>query len=400
VQRETDLRLNHRKVLLVVMDGVGVGELPDAASYGDEGSHTLAHTAAAVGGLHLPNLQQWGIGNIASIHGVPPVTHPLAHYGRMAEKSAGKDSTTGHWELAGVIVEREFPTFPRGFPETLIQEFLRVSGCGGYLGNKTASGTAIIDELGAEHVRTGFPIVYTSADSVFQVAAHEEVIPLDRLYAMCEQTRNEVCVGPAAVGRIIARPFVGSPGRFTRTTNRKDFSLDPPSPTLLDLLQQHDISTGGVGKVDELFAHRGFTSSLHTRTNAEGIDELIRQSHSMDRGLVFANLGDFDTLYGHRNDPEGFARALETFDTALPAITETVRSGELFILTADHGNDPVTPSTDHSREFVPLLAYEGGRRSGTALGTRASFTDIASTVAEYFGIPHAFPGTSFLHQMV
>jgi phosphopentomutase len=374
--------------------------MPDAGRYGDEGSHTLAHTATAVGGLRLPRLQQWGLGNIAPIHGVPPSPDPLAHFGRMAEKSDGKDSTTGHWELAGLVVEREFPTFPRGFPDSVMRGFLRVSGCGGYLGNKTASGTVIIEELGAEHQRTGFPIVYTSADSVFQIAAHEEVIPLVQLYAMCERTRTEVCVGPAAVGRIIARPFVGSPGAFRRTTNRKDFSLSPPSLTLLDILQGAGIATGGVGKVDELFAHRGFTSSLHTRTNAEGVEEIIRQSRTMDRGLVIANLGDFDTLYGHRNDPAGFARALESFDAALPAIEETVRPGDMLILTADHGNDPVTPSTDHSREYVPLLCYGGSGRTGGSLGTRTSFADVANTVADYFGVPHAFPGTSFLSHIM
>jgi len=304
VQRKTNLRLSQGKVLLLVLDGVGIGELPDAGAYGDQGSHTLSNTAKAVGGLRLPHLEQWGLGNIAPIPGVPPVAHPLAHYGKMAEKSGGKDSTTGHWELAGVIVEREFPTFPHGFPETVMQAFLSVSGCEGYLCNATASGTAIIEELGAEHMRTGYPIVYTSADSVFQIAAHEEVISLDRLYAMCERTRNEVCVGPAAVGRVIARPFVGSRGAFRRTTNRKDFSLIPPSPTLLDLLKEANIDTRGVGKVDELFAHRGFASSFiadECRRSGRAYPAIPR----LDRGFVIANLGDFDTLYGHRNDPAG-----------------------------------------------------------------------------------------------
>jgi len=383
-------------VLLVVLDGVGIGELPDAAAYGDEGSNTLFNTAKAVGGLRLPHLEEWGLGNIAPIPGVPPALKPLASYGKMAEKSGGKDSTTGHWELAGVIVEREFPTFPKGFPGDVMQTFLRVSGCAGYLGNTTASGTAIIEKLGAEHMRTGYPIVYTSADSVFQIAAHEEVVPIDRLYTICQRTRDEVCVGPAAVGRVIARPFVGTPGAFRRTTNRRDFSLVPPSPTLLDLLVESGVDTGGVGKVDELFAHRGFVSSLHTRTNAEGVDELIRRSRAMDRGLIFVNLGDFDTLFGHRNDPEGFARALGEFDAALPAIAETVRPGDMFIVTADHGNDPVTPSTDHSREYVPLLCSTGPGREGRTLGTRATFADVACTVAEYFALSGSFPGTSFL----
>jgi phosphopentomutase len=318
----------------------------------------------------------------------------------MAEKSCGKDSTTGHWELAGLIVEQEFPTFPAGFPGSVMQSFLRASGCEGYLGNKTASGTAIIEELGAEHMRTGFPIVYTSADSVFQIAAHEAVIPLSRLYGICERTRTEVCVGQAAVGRVIARPFIGSPGGFKRTTNRKDFSLEPPAPTLLDVLKESGVPTAGVGKVDELFAQRGFTSSLHTRTNAEGIDEILGRSRAMDRGFIIANLGDFDTLYGHRNDPEGFGRALEVFDAALPKIVETVRPGDMLIVTADHGNDPVTPSTDHSREYVPLLCYSPGGRTGTALGTRSSFSDVACTLADFFGVRNTFPGTSFLSQIV
>ncbi|MCC6397997.1 MAG: phosphopentomutase [Bacteroidetes bacterium] len=392
--------MSQRKAILLVLDGVGIGEMPDASRYGDEGSHTLAHTAGAVHGLHLPHLQEWGLGNITPIQGVPPARVPLAHYGKMAEKSGGKDSTTGHWELAGLVVEREFPTFPAGFPENVMQDFLRASGCKGYLGNKTASGTAIIEELGAEHMRTGFPIVYTSADSVFQIAAHEEVIPLQRLYEMCERTRAEVCVGQAAVGRVIARPFTGSPGSFKRTTNRKDFSFEPPAPTLLDVLKESGVPTAGVGKVDELFAHRGFTSSLHTRTNAEGVEEVLRRSRTMDRGFIIANLGDFDTLYGHRNDPSGFGRALEAFDAVLPDIAETVRSGDMLIVTADHGNDPVTPSTDHSREYVPLLCYAPGGRAGTRLGTRDSFSDVACTLADFFGVRNTFPGTSFLSQIL
>ncbi|MBP1691344.1 MAG: phosphopentomutase [Bacteroidetes bacterium] len=383
-----------------MLDGVGIGEMPDASRYGDEGSHTLAHTAGAVHGLRLPHLQEWGLGNIAAIQGVPPARTPRAHYGKMAERSGGKDSTTGHWELAGLIVEREFPTFPAGFPGSVMQSFLSASGCEGYLGNKTASGTAIIEELGAEHMRTGFPIVYTSADSVFQIAAHESVIPLSRLYSICERTRTEVCVGQAAVGRVIARPFIGSPGEFQRTTNRKDFSLEPPASTLLDVLKESGVPTAGVGKVDELFANRGFTSSLHTRTNAEGIEEVISRSRAMDRGFIIANLGDFDTLYGHRNDPVGFGRALEAFDEALPEIVETVRSGDMLIVTADHGNDPVTPSTDHSREYVPLLCYSPGGGAGTALGTRGSFSDVACTLADFFGVRNPFPGTSFLSQIV
>jgi phosphopentomutase len=399
VQRKESLRLSNGKVVVVVLDGVGIGELPDAGQYGDAGSSTLSNTAEAVGGLTLPTLQALGLGNIAPIRGVAPAAKPGASFGRMAEKSRGKDSTTGHWELAGLVVEREFPTYPHGFPAPLMERFLSLTRCKGFLGNKTASGTAIIAELGAEHVRTGYPIVYTSADSVFQIAAHEAVIPLDRLYAICKATRDLVCVGDDAVGRVIARPFVGTEGAFARTTNRKDFSLDPPGTTLLDLLNGSGIETVGIGKIDDLFANRGLTRSRHTRTNDEGIAELIVQSEEMRRGLIIANLGDFDTLYGHRNDPRGFARALEACDAALPRLLETVRPGDLLILTADHGNDPVMPSTDHSREYVPLLCLAGGQQVGNPLGTRASFADIAVTIAEFFGIPSPFPGTSFLSQV-
>jgi phosphopentomutase len=350
--------------------------------------------------LHLPNLAAWGLGNIAPIQGVAPVAAPLAHYGSMAEKSGGKDSTTGHWELAGVVVGTPFPTYPQGFPAAVMDAFMRETGCAGYLGNCTASGTAIIQDLGAEHVRTGFPIVYTSADSVFQIAAHEEVIPLKRQYEICAITRTKVCVGQHEVGRVIARPFTGPAGAFTRTTNRKDFSLLPPEPTLLDLMQAAGYTTAGIGKIDDLFADHGLTTSNHTRTNAAGVEELLRVSKEIESGFIFTNLGDFDTLYGHRNDPAGFAKALETFDVSLPALAATVRPGDLFIITADHGNDPVMPSTDHSREYVPLLCYAPGGRPGGALGVRATFADVAKTLAAYFGISNSFPGTSFLSHIV
>ena len=378
---------------------MGIGELPDARVYGDEGSNTLRNTADAVGGLSLPHLESLGLGNIAAARGVAPAQVPRASFGRMIERSKGKDSTTGHWELAGIITEREFPTFPHGFPEELMTRFLRATGCADHLGNKTASGTAIIQELGAEHVKTGFPIVYTSADSVFQIAAHEEIIPLERLYEICRITRNSVCVGEFAVGRVIARPFVGSIGNFARTANRRDFSLIPPSNTVLDLLHEKGIETISVGKVDDLFAGRGLQTKIHTHSNEEGISVILNEAARMDGGLLFANLVDFDTLYGHRNDPAGFARALEEFDKEIPRIIETLDRNDMLMLTADHGNDPVTPSTDHSREYVPLLCLSRSKAIGVDLGTRGSFADVGKTVADFFGVSNSLVGTSFLSQV-
>ncbi len=330
------------------------------------------------------------------IQGVHPAARPAASFGRMAQRSKGKDSTTGHWELAGLIVEKAFPTFPSGFPGGLMERFLSATGCRGFLGNRTASGTAIMRDLGDEHVKTGFPIVYTSADSVFQIAAHEGVIPLARLYDMCMKTRTEVCTGEFAVGRVIARPFTGQSGQFTRTTNRRDFSLPPGGETLLDVLHGAGVRTVSIGKVDDLFEGRGLAEMHHTKTNEEGIAEIIRAASGPQRGLFFVNLGDFDTLFGHRNDPPGFAGALERFDAGLPGILGTMEKGDLLIITADHGNDPVSPSTDHSREYVPLLCYAPGGASGARLGTRETFADVGKTVAEYFGVPNTLAGTSFL----
>lgn len=385
-----------KKSILIVLDGVGIGELPDASLYGDQGSHTLANTAQVVGGLNLPHLERLGLGNIAPIQGVKPVPNPRASHGKMTEVSRGKDSTTGHWELAGLIIGREFPTFPGGFPESLLDTFLKVTGSGGWLGNTTASGTVIIQELGDEHVRTGFPIVYTSADSVFQIAAHEEVIPLDRLYEICRKTRDEICTGEYAVGRVIARPFIGTSGAYTRTTNRRDFSLVPPAATLLDVLQLAGIDTVTVGKVDDLFAGRGVSKAFHTKNNAEGVRYIVDEGRRMKSGLIFANLIDFDTMYGHRNDPKGFAEALESFDIALPEILDTLSRDDLLIVTADHGNDPVTPSTDHSREYVPLLSLRSATGNGRNLGTRDTFADAGKTIADFFGIENNLAGESFL----
>ncbi len=379
---------------------MGIGELPDAKTYGDEGSNTLANTATAVNGLRLPHLQALGLGNIHPIKGISSVPSPSASFGKMIEVSRGKDSTTGHWELSGIILREDFPTFPQGFPPALLDLFLRQTGCKGFLGNTTASGTVIIQQLGAEHVKTGFPIVYTSADSVFQIAAHEEVIPLDRLYEICQQTRDYVCIGPNAVGRVIARPFKGMEGNFVRTSNRRDFSLQPPDTTMLDVLTNAGIETVGIGKVDDLFAGRGLTKKIHTKSNAEGIEHTVRAARSMETGLVFTNLVDFDQLFGHRNDPQGFAGALEEFDKAVPDILGTLKPNDLLCITADHGNDPVTPSTDHSREYVPLLCLTPSRKSGKNIGVRSTFADLGKTVVECFGLKNTLSGASFLAEVV
>ena len=394
------MKANRKQAILIVLDGVGVGGMPDAALYGDAGSHTLAHVAGAVGGLHLPHLAGLGLGNITPIRGVAPAVKPAASFGKMATASKGKDSTTGHWELGGLVTSKEFPTYPNGFPEALIARFKSITGCQGVLGNVAASGTAIMQALGAEHLRTGYPIVYTSADSVFQIAAHEEVIPLPRLYEICRLAREEVCVGEHELSRIIARPFVGSPGCFTRTANRRDFSIEPRGTTLLDVLAEAGIPVITIGKVDELFAGRGVQTKIHTASNAEGIREIVRQILSGRQGiaseLIFANLVEFDTLYGHRNDPKGFARALEEFDAALPLIMESMAAEDLLVITADHGNDPVTPSTDHSREYVPLLCLRKSCPVGVDLGIRATFADVGKTVTDYFGAPNSLAGVSFL----
>ena len=373
-----------RRVILIILDSVGCGDAPDAQEFGDEGSNTLAHTAQAVGGLKLPNLGQLGLGNITPIMGVPPADAPLGAYGRLTELSAGKDTSTGHWELMGILLSNPFPTYPSGFPADLIGEYERRVGRQ-VLGNYPASGTAIIQELGAEHMRTGKPIVYTSADSVFQVAAHEEVIPVDELYHICEIAR-ELLTGEHAVGRVIARPFVGEPGNFTRTERRKDFSLIPPRDTLLDVLKAAGQEVMGVGKIEDIFAHRGLTQSNHTANNMAGVDAILDFMAADADGLIFANLVDFDMLYGHRNNPRGYADALEEFDARLPGICAALRDGDVLILTADHGNDPTTPSTDHSRERVPILVAGSQVRAGTDLGTRDSFADVAATIADLLGI--------------
>jgi phosphopentomutase len=383
--------------IFIVIDGVGIGELPDASNYKDEGSDTLGNMAKVVGGLKLKNLAKLGLGNINNIQGVEPAEKPLASYGKMAEVSKGKDSTTGHWELGGVKVEFDFPYYPEGFPDELISRVLKATGLKGVLGNKAASGTEIIKELGDEHVKTGYPIVYTSADSVFQIAAHEEVIPLPRLYELCKIIRSEVMMGPDSVGRIIARPFVGTSGNYTRTTNRHDFSMDPVSDTILDVLYKNNVNTVAIGKINDLFNHRGIKVSEHTKSNDEGMKKLVEYSRKSKGSFIFANLVDFDVYYGHRNDPEGFAKALTEFDGFLPALLETLDDTDALIITSDHGNDPTTPSTDHSREYVPLLFYRRGK-PGKNLGIRSTYSDAGKTVEDYFKVKGGLKGKSFLNE--
>jgi phosphopentomutase len=387
-----------RRVIIIVLDSMGVGELPDAVEYGDEGSNTLANTAQAVGGLSLPHMQKLGLGNIISIEGVPPCAEPLGAYGRMAEASKGKDTTTGHWEMAGIYSPRPLPTYPDGFPKELIEEYERRIGRR-TLGNYPRSGTVIIQELGEEHIRTGYPIVYTSADSVFQVAAHEKVIPIEELYRICQIAR-EMLVGEHAVGRVIARPFIGEPGNFTRTERRKDFSILPPEPTLLDRLVAAGQPVMGVGKIEDIFAHRGLSQSVHSPNNMACVDQTLAFMKESQTGLIFTNLVDFDMLWGHRNNPQGYASGLEDFDRRLPEIMGAMAAQDILFLTADHGNDPTTPSTDHSREYVPLLACGGMVKPGMDLGTRDTFADLGATVAELLGIEPLPFGTSFAEEIL
>lgn len=382
--------------IIIVLDGVGIGELPDAGKFCDEGSNTLKNIAEHLGGMNLPNMQKMGLGNIEKIKGVDQVEESLATFGKLAEVSSGKDSTTGHWELGGLKVDYDFPYYPNGFPEDLIEKFKSETGVKGVLGNKPASGTAIIEELGDEHVRTGFPIVYTSADSVFQIAAHEKIIQLDKLYEICEVAREKVLTGEHAVGRVIARPFVGSSGNYTRTTNRKDFSLDPFGDTIFNVLQFHGIETVAIGKVNDLFNYNGIDVQLKTKSNEEGMQQIINAAKERKNSFMFANLVDFDVYYGHRNDPEGFYKALQDFDNQLPLLLDSLDESDALIITADHGNDPTTPSTDHSREYVPLLFFRKGKK-GKNLGVRETYSDVAQTAAEFFKVNNSLEGESFLN---
>ncbi|AGB40555.1 phosphopentomutase [Halobacteroides halobius DSM 5150] len=385
------------RATIIVLDSVGIGALPDAKEFESEGAATLPHLAKEVGGLDLPNLEKLGLGNIVEVEGLSKVDKPKGAIGKMAEQSNGKDTTTGHWELAGLVSQNPFPTYPNGFPDEIMDKFHEAIGKGS-LGNKPASGTVIIEELGEEHFETGKPIVYTSADSVFQIAAHEEIIPVEELYKMCRKARK-MLTGEHAVARVIARPFVGELGDFTRTARRKDFSLKPPKKTMLDHLKDAGQEVMAVGKIKNIFSGQGITSDLHTDNNMDGVDKTIDYLKEDNSGLIFTNLVDFDQKYGHRRDPEGYAKALKNFDDRLPEIIEQLEADDLLIITADHGCDPTYKGTDHTREYVPLLVYGANVQAGVDLGIRESFSDLAATITSIFKVEETGYGTSFKQEI-
>ncbi|MBD7914503.1 phosphopentomutase [Clostridium sp. Sa3CUN1] len=387
-----------KRVVLIVMDSLGVGELPDANLYGDVGSHTLDNTYKACGGLKIDNLEKLGFGNIEGVKYLNKVKDNIGAYGKLAEKSKGKDTVTGHWEIGGVILDTPLNTYPDGFSKEIIDEFLKKVNKEGILGNCVASGTEIIERLGDEHVKTGFPIIYTSADSVFQIAAHEDVIPLDELYEMCRIAR-EMLVGENVVGRVIARPFVGENGKYKRTSNRRDYALDPFSKTMLEYLKENGKEVAAVGKIEDIYNKKGVTKAIHTKDNMDGIDVTLKYMDEIKEGLIFTNLVDFDMLYGHRNDPKGYGNAIEELDNRLKEIYNKMTEDDILMLTADHGCDPTTESTDHSREYIPLLVY-GNKINPINIGTRESFTDISKTILEYFEIENDINGKSFLKNIL
>ena len=386
------------KIIVIVLDSVGIGELPDAYKFGDDSSNTLANTAKVVGGLNIPNLERFGIGKIGDIMGVSKDVDEKAFYGKMAETSAAKDTTSGHWEIMGVVTDKPFPTYPNGFPDEAIDQFTKSIGRS-ILGNKTASGTEIIEELGAEHIKTGSPIVYTSADSVFQIAACEDVIPVESLYEICDCARD-ILKGKHNVGRVIARPFIVENGIYTRTERRRDFSLPPPEDTLLDRAARGGYEVVGVGKIGDIFAHRGLTREVHATNNHEGILKTLECIKEDFKGIVFTNLIDFDMKYGHRNDPEGYAGALEEFDHSLPQIVEALNLNDILMITADHGCDPTASGTDHSREYVPLLVFGKKLNKPQPLGVRASFADVGATISEALLKSKWDKGKSFYTELI
>ena len=383
-----------KRVIIIVLDSVGAGYMDDAADFGDIGANTLAHTAEAVGGLYLPNLQKLGLGNIIKIKGVEPASEPTGKFGRIKEASKGKDTMTGHWEMMGIISEEAFPLYPDGFPEEILGEFKERTGVKGILGNKAASGTEIIKELGAEHLRTGFPIVYTSGDSVFQIAAHNDVISLEKLYDQCVQAR-EMC-DRYKIGRVIARPFIGKVGEFSRTSDRRDYPILPPGDTILDLIKNRGYTVSGIGKIEDIYAKQGISRAIHTKSNKEGMDVLMKEMSEIKKGLVFINLVDFDMLYGHRRNPEGYASTLEQFDKMFGEFMDMMKPDDVLMITADHGCDPTFKGTDHTREFVPILVYSEGI-SAENLGVRSTFSDIGVSALYHLGIKNTgFPGKSFI----
>lgn len=390
--------VRYNKMTVIVLDSVGIGEAPDAAKYGDLGVHTLGHILEAAKPVNLPNLQRLGLGNITSLPTLEPVANPHAYYGKMTEVSTGKDTMTGHWEIMGLKTDTPFQTYPNGFPRDLIARFEQETGRK-VIGNKPASGTEILDELGEEQMRTGALIVYTSADSVFQIAAHEEIIPLNELYRACQIARRLTLEPQHSVGRVIARPFVGTPGQFTRTLNRHDYAVKPPEPTVLNGLKNAGKEVIGIGKIGDIFYGEGLTQSYHTKSNEQGIEETLKRMDQDFTGLIFTNLVDFDSLYGHRRDPHGYAQALEQFDHAIPSLLKKVGENDLLIITADHGNDPIHAGTDHTREYVPLLVYSPSLQETGSLGIRSTFADIAATIADNFGVSGSKFGGSFLREL-
>jgi phosphopentomutase len=383
-----------KRVILIVLDSLGVGELPDAEVFGDKGSHTLDNICKSVGGLNVPNLKALGFGNIQGVNELGKEEKVIGAFGKSMEKSIGKDTVTGHWEIAGVILDKPLNTYPDGFSNEIIEEFMEKAGVKGILGNKVASGTEIIEELGEEHTKTGFPIIYTSADSVFQIAAHEEVVGLQNLYKMCEVARK-MLVGDKLVGRVIARPFIGEAPNFKRTSNRRDYALDPFGKTMLEYIKEAGKKVAAVGKIEDIYNKKGITDAVHTNGNMDGVDKTLEYMDSIEEGLIFTNLVDFDMLYGHRNDPKGYGKAIEEFDSRLGEIYSKLREDDILILTADHGCDPTTKSTDHSREYIPILVYGKKVKGGAELEVRKSFTDIGKTILDYLNVSNELKGESF-----
>lgn len=391
--------MDYKRVIVIVLDGVGIGAAPDAELYGDVGSNSIANTARVLGGLHLPQMGALGLGCITNIEGVHCPSNVDGAYGRLQPQSAGKDTVSGHWALMGVHLSTPFPTFPDGFPLEIVEAFVKKTGVGGVLGNKAASGTEIIQEFGLEHINKGWPIIYTSADSVFQIAAHEETIPVPQLYVLCKQARN-ILSGEYAVGRVIARPFLGNePGSFRRTDRRRDYPLYPDTPTILDKLVSSGMGVYSVGKIDDIFGGRGITQTNHTLDNEESVRGILKFLGEDFEGLLFANLIEFDMIYGHRNDPKGYGRALEAFDKYIPRIRQSMKPTDLAMIVSDHGVDPTTASTDHSREYVPLLVFGDSVKPNTDLGTRHTYCDVAATIAEVFSLEPPTTGNSFLREV-